>query len=69
VYDTLQAALTAFEAMPTRESAASQLGVSGRTVVNWIRRGRLKEYRLGHGQGSVTRIDQKSIDSLLAERQ
>jgi excisionase family DNA binding protein len=46
----------------TQQAAAEYLGVTERTIRNYVSRGQLRAYRVG---GRVVRIDQDDLDALL----
>jgi excisionase family DNA binding protein len=48
----------------TMEQAGEVLGVTGRTIFNFIREGRLRASKLGH---RIVRVKRSDIDRMLSE--
>lgn len=49
----------------TTDEVAEQLGVTRRTVQNWIKAGDLACYAFGEGPGTTYRIDPKDVEVFL----
>jgi excisionase family DNA binding protein len=49
----------------TTDEVAERLGMTRRTVQNWIRAGELACYQFGEGKGITYRIDPKDLEAFL----
>jgi excisionase family DNA binding protein len=49
----------------TTDEVADQLGVTRRTVQNWIKAGELACYAFGEGKGTTYRIDPQDLEAFL----
>jgi excisionase family DNA binding protein len=49
----------------TTDEVAERLGVTRRTVQNWIKAGELACYQFGEGKGTTYRIDPKDLEAFL----
>jgi excisionase family DNA binding protein len=49
----------------TTDEVAVRLGVTRRTVQNWIKAGELACYQFGRGKGTTYRIDPKDLEAFL----
>lgn len=49
----------------TTDEVAERLGVTRRTVQNWIKAGELACYQFGEGKGTTYRIDPKDLEVFL----
>jgi excisionase family DNA binding protein len=49
----------------TTDDVAERLGVTRRTVQNWIKSGELACYQFGEGRGTTYRIDPKDVEAFL----
>jgi excisionase family DNA binding protein len=49
----------------TTDEVADQLGVTRRTVQNWIKEGGLACYAFGKGKGTTYRIDPRDLEAFL----
>jgi excisionase family DNA binding protein len=49
----------------TTDEVAEKLGITRRTVQNWIKAGELVCYQFGKGKGTTYRIDPKDVEAFL----
>ncbi len=49
----------------TTDEVAERLGVTRRTVQNWIKAGELACYQFGTGKGTTYRIDPQDVEAFL----
>lgn len=49
----------------TTDEVAAKIGVTRRTVQNWIKAGELACYQFGEGKGTTYRIDPKDLEAFL----
>jgi excisionase family DNA binding protein len=54
--------LTRTRRLVSQQDAADYLGVTERTIRNYVSRGQLRAYRIG---GRLVRVDQDDLDALL----
>jgi excisionase family DNA binding protein len=51
----------------TTDEVAERLGVTRRTVQNWIKAGELVCYQFGEGKGATYRVDPKDLEAFLKQ--